>query len=116
MNYFFFIFIGFLFYLFMHVPTFPKKTIKAIEQVIKHLDDIGPNHTHQLYAVSAIGKRWRACYTLKGKGSKGGQPVKGIAVRSSLRSAHPDCWNKDIASKASYIALQRIVDKIKSRL
>jgi len=100
----------------MHVPTFPKKTIKAIEQIIKHLDDIGPNYTHQLYAVSAIGKRWRACYTLKGKGSKGGQPVKGVAVRSSLRSAHPDCWDEDITSKASYIALQRIVDKIKSRL
>jgi hypothetical protein len=36
----------------------------AISQVIAHLDDIGPTNLHasHLYAISAIGKRWRACY------------------------------------------------------
>jgi hypothetical protein len=66
-----------------------------------------------LYAISAIGKRWRACYTLKGKSSEGGHPVKGVAVKNSLRSPHPECWNPDITSNTSYVALQNIVETIK---
>jgi hypothetical protein len=87
----------------------------AIAQVINHLDEIGPNNLHadRLYAISAIGKRWRACYAFKGKGSKGGQPVKGVAEANSLRSAHPECWNPDITSDASWAALQSIVETIK---
>jgi hypothetical protein len=87
----------------------------AIAQVINHLDEIGPNNLHadRLYAISAIGKRWRACYALKGKSSKGGQPVKGIAEANSLRSAHSECWNPDITSDASWAALQSIVETIK---
>jgi len=30
---------------------------------------------------------------LKGKGSKSGQPVKGVAEVNSLRSGKPECWN-----------------------
>ena len=69
----------------------------AIIQVIQCLDEIGPNNQHadRLYAISAIGKRWRACYAFKGKGSKGGQPVKGVAESNSFRSANPKCWNAD---------------------
>ena len=87
----------------------------AIVQVIQHLDEIGPNNQHadRLYAISAIGKRWRACYALKGNGSKGGQPVKGVAEANSLRSAKPECWNADITSNASWAALQSIVETIK---
>jgi hypothetical protein len=88
---------------------------KAIDLVTNRLDEIGPNNLHadRLYAISAIGKRWRACYALKGKGSKGGQPVKGVAAKNSLRSAHPDCWNPDITSDASWAAFQSIVKTIK---
>ena len=87
----------------------------AIVQIILRLDEIGPynQHVDRLYAISAIGKRWRACYALKGTGSKGGQPVKGVAVSNSLRSAKADCWNADITSNASFEALQSIVEKIK---
>jgi len=87
----------------------------AIIQVICHLDEIGPNNQHsdRLYAISAIGKRWRACYALKGNGSKGGQPVKGVAEANSLRSSNPGCWNPDITSNASWAALQSIVETIK---
>ena len=86
----------------------------AINQVIQHLDEIGPTnlHTDRLYAISAIGKKWRACYALKGNGSKGGQPVKGVAVTNSLKSVHPECWNPDITSNASWVALQGIVETI----
>jgi hypothetical protein len=66
-----------------------------------------------LYAISAIGKRWRACYALKGNGSKGGRSVKGIAAANSLRSTKEDCWNPDITSNASWAALQSIVETIK---
>jgi len=60
----------------------------AIVQVIQRLDEIGPNNQHsdRLYAISAIGKRWRASYALKGRGSKGGQLVKVVAEAKSLRS------------------------------
>ena len=87
----------------------------AIVQIILRLDEIGPynQHVDRLYAISAIGKRWRACYALKGTGSKGGQPVKGVAISNSLRSAKADCWNADITSNASFEALQSIVEKIK---
>lgn len=74
----------------------------AILQTIHHLDKIGPrNHyVDQLYAISAVGKRWRACYAPKGQGSEGAQPVKGIAKSDSLRSGSPECWNPDITSDA----------------
>ena len=87
----------------------------AIYQLLSDLDEIGPENLHadRLYAISAIGKRWRACYILKGMDSEGAQPVKGIAIRNSFRSPHPECWNADISSYASWAALQRIVETIK---
>ena len=90
----------------------------AIAQVTGRLDEIGPTNQdlERLYAISAIGKRWRACYTSKGKCSKGGKPVKGIAEVSSLRSANQRCWNADITSDASWAALQNIVETVKSYL
>ena len=89
----------------------------AIDEVMGHLDQIGPNNLYadRLYAISAIGKRWRACYTLKGKGTEDGpaRPVKGIAAKNSLKTAHPECWNPDITSDASWAAFQSIVETIK---
>jgi hypothetical protein len=87
----------------------------AISHVLARLDEIGPTNQHadRLYAISAIGKKWRACYTLKGNGSEGGKPVKGVAQVASLKSAKPNCWNADITSDASYAALQSIVETIK---
>jgi hypothetical protein len=88
---------------------------EAITQIIDRLDDIGPTNQHvqRLYAISAIGKRWRACSIAKGKKSKGGQPVRGVANTASLRSPDPDCWNPDITSDESFTALQGIVERIK---
>ena len=87
----------------------------AISQVIAHLDDIGPTNLHasHLYAISAIGKRWRACYAFSGSGGEGGQPVEGIAAKSSLQSPSPECWNPDITSNDSWVAIQSIVETIK---
>jgi hypothetical protein len=87
----------------------------AIQQMTYYLDVIGPTNqqVERLYAISAVGKRWRASYVAKGKGSKGGQAVKGIAAVNSLRSADPGCWNPDITSEASWEALQSIVETIK---
>lgn len=87
----------------------------AIVQVIQRLDEIGPNNQHadRLHAISAVGKKWRACYALKGNGSEGGQPVRGVAEAHSLRSAKPECWNADITSDDSWAALQTIVETIK---
>ena len=87
----------------------------AVIQVIQRLDEIGPNNQHadRLYAISAIGKKWRACYAYKGNGSNGGQPVNGVAEKNSLRSGEPECWNEDIASNPSYEAFQGIVETIK---
>jgi len=95
----------------------PGRSI-AINEVINHLDEIGPKNLHldQLYGISAVGKRWRACYILKGMNSESAQPVKGIAIKNSLgkwRSGHPECWNADITSYASWAALQKIVKTIK---
>jgi hypothetical protein len=89
--------------------------LAAIVQVIQRLDEIGPNNQHadRLYAISAIGKRWRACYALKGNGSESGQPVRGVAEADSLISAKPECWNADITSNASWAALQSIVETMK---
>ena len=87
----------------------------AIIQIIQRLDEIGPTNEHldRLYAISAIGKKWRACYVSKGKDSKSGQPVRGVANTASLRSADPDCWNPDITSDESFTALQGIVETIR---
>ena len=67
----------------------------AIVEVIQHLDEVEPNNLNQctegLYVISAIEKRWRACYTSKGKGSEDGQPVNAVAKGSSLRSAIVAC-------------------------
>jgi len=97
-----------------HFPVYSKRKA-AIGQVHRRLNDVGPNNLHadRLYAISAIGKRWRACYALRGRGSKGGLPVRGIAEKSSLRSTSPECWNEDITSDASFEALKRIVNTIK---
>ena len=88
----------------------------AIIQIIQRLDEIGPTNQHveRLYAISAIGKRWRADYVTKGNGSKGGQPVRGVAEVNSLQSAAENCWNPDITSDASWAALKGIVNTIKS--
>ena len=87
----------------------------AISQVIAHLDEIGPTNLHadRLYAISAIGKRWRACYALRSSDGENGQPVEGVAEKTSLLSARPECWNPDITSDASWEALQGIVQQIK---
>ena len=87
----------------------------AISQVIANLDEIGPTNLYadRLYAISAFGKRWRACYALRGSDGKNGQPVKGVAERTSLLSARPECWNPDITSNASWEALKGIVETIK---
>ncbi|KAI0278349.1 hypothetical protein BGY98DRAFT_545325 [Russula aff. rugulosa BPL654] len=87
----------------------------AILQVISHLDEIGPTNQHaeRLYAISAIGKRWRAYYALSGSGGEDGQPVEGIAAINSLQSPRPECWNPDITSDDSWVALQNIVETIK---
>ena len=87
----------------------------AIIQIIQHFDEIGPTNQHveHLYAISMIGKRWKAVYVTKGKGSKDGWPVGGIAEVNSLKSPAEDCWNPDITSDASWIALQKIVNQIK---
>jgi hypothetical protein len=87
----------------------------ALYQVTSYLDDIGPTNLHgdRLYGISVIGKRWRACFILKGKSSKGRQPVKGVAIKNSLKSHHPECWNPDITSDASWMAFQSIVKTIK---
>ena len=87
----------------------------TMAQFLQHLDWIGPDNQHadQLYAICAIGKRWKACYALKGNGSAGARPVKGVAKVNSLKSCKPDCWNPDITSDASWVALQSIVETIK---
>jgi hypothetical protein len=87
----------------------------AVSQVIVHLDEIGPTNQHadRLYAITAFGKMWRACYALRGSGGEGGQPVKGIAAKTSLLSVSPECWNPDITSEESWVALQGIVEIIK---
>jgi hypothetical protein len=89
--------------------------VNAIYQVIQRLDEIGPSNLHvdRLYAISAIGTRWRACYVLKGESSENGQPVKGIAARNSLKSTHMECWNPDITSDTSWAAFQGIAETIK---
>ncbi|KAF8351357.1 hypothetical protein F5887DRAFT_1069079 [Amanita rubescens] len=88
----------------------------AIVQAIEHLDVVGPTNqfADHLYAISAIGKKWRAYYTLKGKGSEDGHPVLDVAAADSLKAASPDCWNMDITSHDSWAALGRIVETIKS--
>ena len=91
-----------------------QKREAAITQITNRLDVIGPTFPHpRLYAISAVGKKWRVTYVARGKGSKGGQPVKGIAAVNSLRSADPDCWNPDITSDSSWEALRSIVETIK---
>ena len=93
-----------------------SKRINAIHQVIQRLDAVGPTNQQvdKLFAISALGRRWRACYALRGHNSVGGQPVKGIAERSSLRSSSPECWNPDIMSPASWRAFQKIANIIKA--
>jgi hypothetical protein len=90
----------------------------AVLQIIQRLNEIGPTNQHvdQLYAISAIGKRWRACYALRGMSSQNAQPVQGIAEVSSLWSTNAECWNPDITSAASFNALQTIVNIIKGYL
>lgn len=90
----------------------------AVNQIIQRFDEVGPINMHadRLYAISAIGKRWRAWYVPKGGDSKDGLPVKGIAAESSLRSVLPECWNPDITSDASWKALRDIVNTIKGHV
>jgi hypothetical protein len=91
-----------------------QKREAAITQITERLDVIGPTSPHpRLYAISALGKRWRASYVVEGEGSNGGQPVQGIAAVNSLRSADPDCWSPDMTSDSSWEALRSIVETIK---
>ena len=87
----------------------------AVHQITYYLDVVGPMNQQvpRLYAISVVGKKWRAFYIGKGKGSQGGRSVKGIATVNSLRSADPGCWNEDITSEASWEALKGIVETIK---
>ena len=50
----------------------------ANRQIIYYLDVVGLTNQHadRLYAISAVGKKWRAMYSM---GSHGGRSVKGIA-------------------------------------
>ena len=84
----------------------------AIRQITYYLDVVGPTNqqAERLYAISAVGKKWRAVYVGKGKGSRG---VKGIATVNSLRSADLECWNEDITSEVSWEVLKGIVETIK---
>jgi hypothetical protein len=91
-----------------------QKREAAIAQITERLNVIGPTNPHpRLYAISAVGKRWRVSYVAKGEGSKGGQPVKGIAAVNPLTSADPDCWNPGMTSDSSWEALRSIVETIK---
>jgi hypothetical protein len=91
-----------------------QKREAAITQMTKRLDVIGPTNQYpRLYAISAIGKKWRASYVVQGEGSEGGQPVTGIAAVNSFRSADPDCRNPDITSDSSWEALRSVVEIIK---
>ena len=87
----------------------------AIRQVMIRLDEVGPHNVYpRLYAISAIGKRWMACYSVGSNGSRRGRSVRGIAEESSLRSARAECWNPDVTSDVSWEALRRIVETIRS--
>jgi len=94
---------------------FQSRRDGAISRAIVHLDELGPKNLHaeRLYAISAIGKRWRAFYVPNGSGINRGRSVRGIAAKSSLESSGPECWNPDITSDASWTALQSIVQMIK---
>ncbi|KAJ7601195.1 hypothetical protein C8J56DRAFT_769097, partial [Mycena floridula] len=91
---------------------------RAMEQIIQRLDDLGPlnHHFERLYAIQTFGKKWRAAYAFRGRGSTGGQPVRDIAERPSLRSPNKECWNDNILSDSSYKAMETIVAQIKSSL
>jgi hypothetical protein len=87
----------------------------ALSLVLRRFDEIGPNNrADRLYAVSAFGKRWRAC--LKGGWRDNAEPVDGVGEVNSLESANPTCWNPDITSDASWVALQSIVEMIKGNV
>jgi Ubiquitin family len=94
---------------------FDSGRVNSIVQVIQRLDQVGPSNLYadRLYAISAIGKRWRACYALKGENSESGRFVKGIAAKNSFKSGHTECWNPDITSDTSWAAFQGIVETIK---
>ncbi len=46
----------------------------AMAEILQHLNKVGSKNQHAdwLYAIFAIGKKWRACYTLKEMDSTGG--------------------------------------------
>jgi len=84
-----------------------KKREAAITQITKRLEMMGPTNPHpQLYAISAIGKRWRVSYVTKGKGE--------VTVVNPLGSGDPDCWIPDVTSYSSWEVLRRVVESIKS--
>lgn len=94
-----------------------KRSI-ASNQVIVRLHEVNPvrpnvQDTNKLYSISAIGKRWRAWYVSVDDGV---QPVQGIAGVTSLKVHKSDCWNPDITSDDSWVALRGIVDKIKDQV
>jgi hypothetical protein len=87
----------------------------ALEQLLTRIEDLGPanHHASRLYAISAIGKHWRACYTSRGNGRRGSRPVKCVAEENSLKTANRTSWNSDIMSNASWKILYKIVNRIK---
>lgn len=93
----------------------PSGRFYSRTETFAHLDFVGPtnDHSDRLYAISAIGKRWRAWYTPRGGTSENGRIVKGVARVNSFKTDNPDCWNPDITSDASWTALQSIVETIK---
>jgi hypothetical protein len=74
-----------------HIHSRSRRS-NAIVQLMEHLDDVGPGnqHTDWLYAISAIGKQWRAYYAFCGRTSAGGQAVRGITEGRSLRGHSPE--------------------------
>jgi len=107
----------FLLVVIMPSSNFQTNSLRDISmnQVIQRLDEVGPSNQHadRLYAISAVGKRWRACYALKGGSGEDGKFVKGITQKNSLKSPNAQYWNLDITSDASWGALQGIVETIK---
>lgn len=91
---------------------------EALYQIINRLDEVGPTNTHidRLYAISALGKKWRACYALKGTGSSSGRSVAIAGCPNSLSGHDVENWADDITSQDSFDAMEKIVTTIKGYL
>lgn len=92
--------------------------MEAIAQVLSLLDEVGPTNTSldRLYAISALGKRWRACYATKGSTSQSGRSVAITGSSNTLRGHEVENWAPDIVSEESFNAMNEIVNTIKGYL